>query len=118
MKYIVVCFIILILSGWYWLGLENAKHSQQVKVYGKVTSLQGELVLNIKDSHLRLSAYDRFTFIAYATTAEQLTITVSEQPKDQTCELLTSNTALNTMHLNISCENTEQVIIKNETAIL
>lgn len=118
MKYITIFVVMLLLSGLSWLNFEKTPPRQQVKIYGTVPSIDGEVVLNIQDSYLKLSAHDRFSFNADETTVEQLSMSVIVQPEHQLCEIFTLKRSNNAIYLDISCKETANVKANQHIATL
>ncbi|PKF61401.1 hypothetical protein CW745_08670 [Psychromonas sp. psych-6C06] len=102
-KYITYTMIISLFSIWCWVKYDNEKFTQPIQIHGKVTGLEGKLVLNIENFHLNLGELDRFTFMAYSATPEQLIIQVSTQPQNQHCQLASTHERQDKMRLKIHC---------------
>jgi len=105
MKYTVIGFVILILSGWYWFKSTNPPQSQQVKVYGQVVGLQGKMTLKIEDYYLNLTASDRFSLLVNSMPGKEPTIQLATQPTNQYCNLLTSTKDLHKINLKVTCNH-------------
>ena len=104
MKYAVVSFIILILSGWSWVKPDISKQPQQVKINGKVFGLQGKVLIKIEDNYFNLATSDRFSLLVNTTpTQKKLSMEITVQPKNQNCELSTSKKDIKTIYLKVSC---------------